>query len=312
MKDVNYSLTLFNSLFDTKTDKRVDIKNFDQFERLLYKLSTVELPDKKSAQLMSPATYSIDSTRKNDSVLTWGSWAAVDVDDMIFDGDVETILKERFKEHKFICYSTASSTEAQPKFRLVFPLTCDVHKDDIKKLWYALQTELGDLGDRQTKDLSRMYYIPAKYKGANNFIFSHLDGSDIDPDELIAKHPMPERSSSNNFFDRLPSNIQSQIIQHRKDSMDATYEWSSYQNCPFWPKKLAAEYISITSTGWYSKMYAIMVATAGNATKKKYPISAYEIATLCQQFDLENGNWYENRPLDKEADRALEYVYKNM
>jgi len=27
---------------------------------------------------------------------------------------------------------------------------------------------------------------------------------------------------------------------------------------------------------------------------------------------METGNWYKNRPLDKEADRALEYVYKNM
>jgi hypothetical protein len=58
-------------------------------------------------------------------------------------------------------------------------------------------------------------------------------------------------------------------------------------------------------------MYQIMVAIAGHAISKGYPISANEIAEMCQQFDSETGNWYENRPLIKEADRALEYVYRN-
>lgn len=55
-----------------------------------------------------------------------------------------------------------------------------------------------------------------------------------------------------------------------------------------------------------------MVAVAGNAIKQQYPITASEIAKLCQELDMETGQWYKNRPLDKEADRALEYVYKNM
>ncbi len=55
-----------------------------------------------------------------------------------------------------------------------------------------------------------------------------------------------------------------------------------------------------------------MVAIAGNAVKKQYPITANEISKLCRELDMETGNWYKNRPLDKEADRALEYVYKNM
>ena len=58
-------------------------------------------------------------------------------------------------------------------------------------------------------------------------------------------------------------------------------------------------------------MYAIMVKIAGNATYRGYPITAQEIAELCKQFDLETGNWYDNRPLETEADRALEYIYKN-
>ena len=93
--------------------------------------------------------------------------------------------------------------------------------------------------------------------------------------------------------------------------MDAVYNWSSYRDCPFWPRKLASEYQTITNTGWYHKMYQIMVAIAGNAIYKEYPITSIQIAQLCHEFDQENGNWYENRPLEVEADRALEYAYKN-
>ena len=88
--------------------------------------------------------------------------------------------------------------------------------------------------------------------------------------------------------------------------------WSSYDTCPFWPKKLAAEYRTINSTGWYHKMYQIMVAIAGNAVKNEYPITAEQISEMCKQFDIETGNWYESRPISKEADRAIEYVYRNM
>ena len=107
--------------------------------------------------------------------------------------------------------------------------------------------------------------------------------------------------------------FQQQIIEHRKSSLDQTnVVWSSYRDCPFFPRRLESEYRSISNTGWYHKMYQIMVALAGNAISKKYPITADEIAVLCRELDAETGNWYANRPLQKEADRALEYVYKNM
>jgi len=306
------SLTLFKSIFDNKTDKRINAKDFDAFESVLYDLSEKPFKNKKDAMLMSPAVYTAGTTRKNDNVIEWAGWCAVDVDEYTPKGDLKDDLVKRFSAYRFVCYSTASSKNNQPKFRLVFPLKRSVENDGIKRFWYALQSELGDLGDRQTKDLSRMYYIPGKYASADNFIWSHRDGNPIDPDELIFKHPMPEKQSLNNFFDRLPEAVQQEIVNYRKEKLDANFEWSSYHDCPFWPRQLAAEYQTISQTGWYAKMYAIMVATAGNAIRKKYPITASEVSILCRQFDEDTGNWYKNRPLDKEADRALEYVYRNI
>jgi len=305
-------LTIFNSLFDNKTHKRLELSDFDSFEKFLYKLSEEPKSNKKDAVLISPATYQPDTTRANTNVIEWSGWCCVDVDEYETTGDLNADLCDRFSNYRFICYSTASSTVDTPKFRMVFPLRRSIGQEEIRHFWFALNRELGELGDAQTKDLSRMYYIPAKYSGAFNFIFSH-DGSSINPDDLMRKHPYAEKANLNNFFDRLPEELQKQIIEHRKGGMDNTnVVWSSYRDCPFFPRKLEAEYRLISNTGWYHKMYQIMVAIAGNAVKQKYPITANEIAKLCQALDMETGNWYKNRPLDKEADRALEYVYKNM
>ena len=305
------SLTLFNSIFYNKTTQRLTFKDFNSFEKALYGLSERRIKSKKDAPLMSPAQYKPDTTRANANVTEWSNWCAVDVDDFKYEGDLYDNLRTRFGNYMFVCYSTASSTQSFPKFRLVFPLTKNVPAEKIRHFWFALQTELGDLGDKQTKDLSRMYYIPAKYDNAFNFIFSN-SGNPIDPDMVMTKYPYREKSS-NNFFDRLPEDMQKEIIEHRKSKLDNTnINWSSYRNCPFFPKQLEKEYRMINNTGWYHKMYQIMVAIAGNAVKNKYPITAQEITTLCRELDMETGNWYKSRPLEKEADRALEYVYKNI
>lgn len=310
---MDISLTLFSSVWDNKTHRQMNLSSFDEFEKLLYDLSRVELKDKKSAQLISPASYTNGTTRSNKNVEEWSGWAAVDVDDL--DCTMETlndILAERVGLWKYVCYSTASSKPDHPKFRLVFELDRHIKADKIGHFWHALNAELGSIGDKQTKDLSRMYYIPAKYANSNNFIFTH-HGDVINVSDLLAKHPYVSKKSSNTLFDSLPEEMQKKIIQHRKEQMVNTdIKWNSYHDCPFVNKRLIAEYKTISETGWYHKMYQLMVSISANALKKEYPITVQEVATLCKELDLETGNWYANRPLDKEAERAIEFVYGNM
>lgn len=297
--------TLFESLFDTKTDKQISLPDFEHFEQVLYNLAKKPRKGKKDAELMSPAVYLPGTTRKNDNVTAWGGWCAVDVDD--YQGDISDY---KVSDYYYVCYSTASSTDEQPKFRLVFPLTKSISKDKIKHFWFAINKELGEVGDIQTKDLSRMYYIPGKYKDANNFIFTNT-GPKVDPIELMNKWEYVE-PSSNTMFDKLPKKMQEAMMSHLKNNLNNTeVKWTGYKDCPFFPRKLEQEYKTISGTGWYHKMYQIMVALAGNAIQAKYPINAKEIAYLCRELDLETGNWYEKRNLDTEAERALEYVYKN-
>ena len=308
---MTYSIKIFKNRYDNKTHRRIDLESWDQLVKMFYKIAERPLKGKLDAELISPAIYEAGSTRANKNVLGWAGWAAVDVDDWHFEGDLKDELGDRFPTWAYICYSTASSTADHPKFRLIFKLTRPIGNSEIKHFWFALQSVMDDAGDKQCKDLSRMYYVPASYDNSNNFIW-HSDGLAIDVDGLLKQYQYTEKRNANNFLDRLPDAFREQVIEHRKSALDNTdIYWSGYSDCPFWPRKLATDYMTISGTGWYTKMYQIMIALAGNAIKNKYPITANQIADLCKQFALATGNWYDNRPLEKEANNALEYAYRN-
>ena len=285
----------------------MDYNSFDEFEQILYKLSeSTKYPTKKDAPLISPAVYIPDTTRANDNVLAWGGFGILDIDD--YEGRMEDI-EEKYSQYRYVCYSTASSTVENPKFRLVFPLTDQVGKDDIKHFWFALNKEIGDIADAQTKDLSRMYYVPAKYKDSFNFIFSH-DGEVMNPMTLMAKHPYVKPNQT--MFDRFPPAIQEALLERKRNQLNnKNFTWTSYRDCPFVNQKQIDDYKGITGTGWYAKMYEIMLTTAGNAMSKGYPITSKEIEYLCRDLDNDTGNWYSKRDFEKEAERAIDFVFKN-
>jgi hypothetical protein len=285
----------------------MDYDSFDDFEKVLYRLANGEKYQKKTdAPLISPATYKTGTTRANANVTAWGGFGIVDVDD--YEGSIENI-HDKYSNYKYVCYSTASSTKEHPKFRLVFPLTEQVPADKIKHFWHALNKEIGDIADAQTKDLSRMYYVPSKYKDAYNFIFTH-DGELMDPKVLMEKHRYVVKSDS--FFDRLPEAIKKGLLEHKKNQLNNTnYSWTGFADCPFVNKKQVEDYKAITGGGWYLQMYKIMVSTAGNAMQRGYPITAREIAWICQDLDNQTGSWYGKRDMVKEAERAIEFCFRN-
>lgn len=294
----------------------MNFANWARFEQLLYELSrqpgykAKRGEKKKSSALISPAIYQEGGTRSNANVTAWAGWAALDVDSI--DKPFEEVL-EQYRSYYFVCYSTASSTVEKPKFRLVFPLTDHVQASSIKHFWFALNKQFNSIGDEQTKDLSRMYYVPAQYPNANNFIFTNV-GKWIDPHELMALHPYLERNKGS-FMDRLPENLQREILELQKERMtNRAITWTSYQDCPLVSKKLINEYRSISridGSGRYLMIYKIMTSIACNAVKRKYPISSSEIAELVLQLDRDTSRIYQDRPLKVEAERAIEYAYRN-
>lgn len=311
-----YSLTIFNSIFDNKTHRQMSFKSFDEFESLLYGLSKQpgykpkKGERKDGSPLITPATYETGKTRSNSNVVSWGGWVALDIDeyDTTFDEAIET-----FKSNRFVCYSSASSQKEKPKFRIVLPLTKVVPANKIKHLWYAVNKEFNAIGDPQTKDLSRMYYVPAQYPNSYQFIFSHKDAPMIEPDKLMEKHSFFHAHKQDSTSGKWGENVSQMLENFKKDNlMNYDIEWTSYHDCPFVNKQQVAEYNMINDSGWYHKMYQIMVSISAKALKRNYPITPKEIATLCKQIDADTGCWYQHRPLELEASRALDYALKNI
>ena len=162
-----------------------------------------------------------------------------------------------------------------------------------------------------------MYYVPAQYPNAFNFIFTNV-GNHIDPDALMSAHPWTAPKESDSFIDRLSPELQKEVIQHRQNKLNEhkhDYVWTSYNDCPFVNKNLVREYKSIAKidgSGRYSMIYKLMTSIACSAVKHKYPITEYEIVNLILQLDRETSNIYAKRPLNIEASRAIEFAYKHI
>ena len=312
---MDYSITVFKSIYDNKTNAKMKFSSWDEFENLLYTLSKKKgykakknERNKQSSPLISPAYYEKGTKRRNENVIGWAGWCAVDIDE--YEGKFEDVLK-KYNHLYYVCYSSASSKKSHPKFRLVFPLNRHVSKSEIKHFWFALNKELGEVADPQTKDLSRMYYVPAQYPNAFNFIFTNK-GETLNVTDIMDKHEYVE-SSGNTFLDKLPPKIRESIINHRKNSLtNDSITWSSYRDCPFMPKKMVDEYKAIAFTdgsGRYSMIYRIMVSIACNAIKMNYPIREGQIVELIRELDRDTSNRYYNRPLKVEANRAIQYAF---
>jgi len=293
----------------------MSFKTWESFEKLLYKLS--EQPGYKpirgdrtpGSPLISPAIFKENCLRLNDNVLHWGGWVALDIDD--YSGHWEDALSV-FSQYQYVCYSSASSTVEKPKFRIVLPCLSYIPHDKIKHLWYALNKHFNSLGDPQTKDLSRMYYVPAKYPNSFHFIRSN-PGKRIDWESLLTLYPFVLPHKPNSFVHSLPDEIRNKIAEYKKGNLcNTSYRWDGYRDCKFVNKNLVAQYISIGETGWYKKMYSIMMSIATLAIRNGYPITPLQIANLCREIDAETGGWYKNRNMETEAARAITFAVSNL
>lgn len=315
MTQAGKELTIFKSIRDNRTHRNMSFESWTKMRNVLYSLS--KQPGKKPSKgekttsecspLISPAIYTPDTTRANANVIAWAGWAALDVDDLKGES-LETALKA-FSGISCICYSSASSSIENPKLRVVVELDRYVLPTEIRHFWYALQEKFNSLGDKQCKDFSRMYYVPAKYPTSSNNFFLDLAGSAIDVDALLAEIPFTEKLEPRRFVDSFPPEIIEKLKSFNRAGMaEKNFLWTSYRDCPFVNQKLVNQYFSCSDTGWYHGLYRIMVSIAATAIRRGYAITANQIADLVRQIDLESGGWYKNRPLELEASRALEFV----
>ena len=100
-------ITIFKNLYDNKTNKSMTFEDWDSFTTFLENLSNKEYESKQDACLITPARFIDDTTRANKNVIDWYGWAAVDVDDHTFSGDLQQELANLYGKYTYVCYSTA-------------------------------------------------------------------------------------------------------------------------------------------------------------------------------------------------------------
>jgi len=317
----SFEMTVFESLYDVKTERRIRKNSWNEFVKFLQDLSGLSYT-KKTAPLISPAVYKDGTTRSNKNVSAWAGWAALDIDAHPFDniGAVKWWMNEFHSEKTYLCYSTASSSQVKPKFRLVFPLTEWI--DDSRKIqrfWMALNKEFAEIADQQTKDQSRMYFIPAQYTESDNNFFWSVKKNAINPDALIRKHNMEslQINSGTSFLDMLPEKMREEIISYREQQLKSSgkrYNWTDYRDCPFVKEEPLRNYREIALTGQegrYRSLYNLMVSIAGAAIMREYAITAHEIKDLVLEIDSDVDSFYKNRKILPECERAIAFVYTN-
>jgi hypothetical protein len=319
-------LTVFRTKFDNNIEKTMEFSTWDDFTLFLQSLSHIN-QTKQTAPLISPAIYYNGTIRANINVEKWGGWCAVDVDSIKFPKNCDTVNK--IKSHiiditpffnNFFCYSTASSKIETPKYRIVLQLTDPLFNknNDILHFWHALNDKLGNIVDTQTKDVSRMFFVPGNYIDSCNFTINYSENKipPIDPYKLINEYKFfpSNNNPTKNIVENLPQNIKDKFLNYKKTHLltnSKDYKWTSYKNCKYVNKTLIDEYKSIQEGRWYSKLYSIIVSIAFNAIRDGYPITIEELVALAKEIDFDTGGWYSKRPLSVEAARALQYVYLN-
>lgn len=316
-----FEITIFDSKYDNRTNKKISKRNWSQFKNFFKKLSELKYT-KSTAPLISPAIYKKGSTRSNTNVISWGGWAALDIDSHSFNNtkEIGEYMSNNHEEKSYICYSTPSSSIDKPRFRLVFPLSSWVHGvQTVQKFWFSLNKEFSGMVDEQTKDASRMYYVPATYLESTNNFFWIQNGNPIDPNSLIEKHGAEDffvpSMGNGSFLDMLPEGMKEEVVKFRKRQIhnDGKYfAWTNYKDCPFVKREQLARYKEIVFTrseGRYRGLYQLMVSIAGSAVSRGYPITSKELIDLILEIDMDIDGYYKNRKISVEVERALAFVY---
>ena len=307
-----FELTRLDSIFDKNVGRCEHYDSLKDFVMFFKTLSETPFEKKSEADLITPAVFKTVKGRKNENVLHWGRWAAIDVDDKI-SGNLREHLKP-LQAHKFLIYSTASSRVEHPKFRVVVFLSECVPAEEIRHFWQALVRYSSLNADKQCKDLSRVYYTPGQYKGAYNFFKTSLNGSYLRPREIMKAFPYVEPENGG-VMSRLPPEMQKKYLKEKAARLtNGNHTWNGYRDCRFIPKGLLKEYDEIAhmdGSGRYHHVYRMMTGIAVKAVKSGYPITPSEIESLIREIDSERSNLYKKRPIALEAERAIEYALKN-
>ena len=218
-----------------------------------------------------PTVYADDAFRKSkDNVIGYGSWTAVDIDHvMTFDA-----LKAFFLEHHLdgCLYTTTSHSMEDPRVRGVFLLNREIELSEFDEFWYALNEFFGKTLDPQTKNINRIYYVPAKWN--DDALFERVIGKELDVDALLCKFPYPYKDIV------ISSEIVKSKIDHIRSNLKPTGSSWSADNAI--TEAMTSRFLSSREGG---RLFKLEVAIAKRALWMRYPITASEVESIALSYD---------------------------
>jgi len=148
-----------------------------------------ENPVKQAGSLWSPVEYDAGTTRGNRNVRF--------VEALVVDMDSEAFDNARLDGLEWFAYSTYSHRLDDPHYHLVLPLAEKVPASLWRVVWAELHDRIGLVGDPQTKDPARIFYLP-QHAPDQPFEFHEGHGQLLDSsftlDVQVASNPVAPRA----------------------------------------------------------------------------------------------------------------------
>ena len=229
--------------------------------------------DKEQFKLpaLYPTVYAEGAFRKNkENVIGYGAWTAVDIDHvMTFDE-----LHEFYKANNLdgCIFTTTSHSKEDPRVRGVLLLNREIELSEFDEFWYALNQFFGQKLDPQTKNVNRIYYVPAKWN--EHALYERVIGKELDVDELINKFQCQVTNIT----------ITNDVVKSKIELVRAKLA----QNGSSWsPDNAITDGMSsrFTSSHEGGRLFKLEVAIAKRALWMGYPITASEIEAIALSFD---------------------------
>lgn len=170
-------------VFDDKLDNQPRPFNMPWLA-LAQRLCKYEERLNKDGQAWSPVSYRPGTTR--------GKTNVDQVHVLVLDVDHTVLPLDLLEGLEYVAHTTFSHTEADPRWRVVLPLSEPIAGRDWPAFWLKANAHFGGCVDPATKDSSRIFYLPSCQPGGVHEV-RQQHGAFLDPTSLpeVPKYEPP-------------------------------------------------------------------------------------------------------------------------
>src|SRR5215510_6634342 len=162
------------AIFSGKDDNRPQQHNLP-WAALAHRLCQYDERSSKDGKAWSPVTYRSGTTRGKDNVEM--------VHALVLDIDHGELPLDLLDGREYVAHTTFSHTSDDPRWRVVLPLEHSIPGQDWPAFWLRANAYFGGCVDPQTKDSSRIFYLPSCQPNALHEA-RQQHGDFLDPDSL--------------------------------------------------------------------------------------------------------------------------------